>query len=337
MAEIVYGDQSISEVMRNLVRMLEPAEWDGTLYIGYPVLTNVEGTVRVDALYVSQSAGVVVFDTAHLDATRGNGPLIAEISAAQDRYFAAINAKLLESPDLLVHRRLIVPITVISLSSRESFNIDAVVVSTPEDVLHNIPNDANLEGTLFETLNAIIERTATIRPKKRRANVKKHDSRGAILKEIEKNIANLDAWQKRAAIELPNGPQRIRGLAGSGKTIVIALKAAYLHSKDPSLRIVVTFQTRSLYQQFKRLVAQFCFEFSKMEPDWTRITSCMPGAAVTRLACIPKFAKRSDNQCMILLLQKVCSESAEHLAVFARNYLSISPSRPTCRSFMTLY
>jgi len=82
----------------------------------------------------------------------------------------------------------------------------------------------------------------------------------------------LDAWQKRAAIETPAGPQRIRGLAGSGKTIVLALKAAFLHSRKPEWRVVLTFQTRSLYEQFLRLVRQFCFEFSKEEPDWERIT-----------------------------------------------------------------
>jgi Resolvase, N terminal domain len=42
------------------------------------------------------------------------------------------------------------------------------------------------------------------------------------MKIIEREIANLDRWQKRAAIETPKGPQRIRGLACSGKTIVLA-------------------------------------------------------------------------------------------------------------------
>ena len=36
--------------------------------------------------------------------------------------------------------------------------------------------------------------------------------------------------QGRAVIETVEGVQRIRGLAGSGKTIVLALKAAYLHA-----------------------------------------------------------------------------------------------------------
>src|SRR5262249_59142237 len=54
----------------------------------------------------------------------------------------------------------------------------------------------------------------------------------------------LDRWQKRGAIESPDGPQRIRGLAGSGKTVILALKAAYFHALHPDWRIALTFQTR---------------------------------------------------------------------------------------------
>lgn len=68
---------------------------------------------------------------------------------------------------------------------------------------------------------------------KRRTRVSQKDSHGAVIQQIEKEIANLDRWQKAAAIEMPDGPQRIRGLAGSGKTVVLALKAAYLHVQRP--------------------------------------------------------------------------------------------------------
>ena len=67
---------------------------------------------------------------------------------------------------------------------------------------------------------------ASIKPQKKRENVKIEGSRGDTIKKNEKEIANLDHWQKKAALEIVDGTQRIRGLAGSGKTIVLALKAA---------------------------------------------------------------------------------------------------------------
>ena len=107
----------------------------------------------------------------------------------------------------------------------------------------------------------------TIKPAKRRITATDPASRGSTLKEIEKNIANLDRWQKEAAIESPEGPQRIRGLAGSGKTVVLALKAAYWHAQHPDWLIVLTFQSRALYQQISDLVTRFTFEQSNDKPD----------------------------------------------------------------------
>jgi superfamily I DNA and RNA helicase len=65
--------------------------------------------------------------------------------------------------------------------------------------------------------------------------------------------------------------QRIRGLAGSGKTIILALKAAYLHTQHPDWKIAVTFNTRSLKEQFRRLINTFVIEQSGEEPIWSNI------------------------------------------------------------------
>ena len=81
----------------------------------------------------------------------------------------------------------------------------------------------------------------------------------------------MDNWQKKGAIEYANGPQRIRGLAGSGKTVVLALKAAYLHVRHPEWRIAVTFSSRALYQQFRDLIRRFTYDQIEDDPDWDRL------------------------------------------------------------------
>lgn len=99
----------------------------------------------------------------------------------------------------------------------------------------------------------------------------KENSRGARLKQLEDSIANLDNLQGRAVIETVNGVQRIRGLAGSRKTIILALKAAYLHAQHPDWRIAVTFHTRALKGQFRRLINTFFIEQTNEEPDWNQL------------------------------------------------------------------
>ena len=93
-------------------------------------------------------------------------------------------------------------------------------------------------------------------------NVVKSDSKGAKLKLLEDTVANLDHKQSAAVIETVNGPQRIRGLAGSGKTIILALKVAYLHVKNPTWKIAVTFNTRSLKKQFEDLISRFTYRLT---------------------------------------------------------------------------
>ena len=128
------------------------------------------------------------------------------------------------------------------------------------------PSDAVYRAAL-----SAIESISTIRSSRARRTIKKGGSRGERLKRLESSIATLDNTQSKAVIETVEGVQRIRGLAGSGKTIVLALKAAYLHAQHPDWRIAVTFYTRSLTGQFRRLINNFCLEQTSREPDWDNL------------------------------------------------------------------
>jgi len=125
----------------------------------------------------------------------------------------------------------------------------------------------DIRGDRAQRPRGALQRVTTIKPRKKRAQVVDSGSRGAKIKTIEKGIANLDRWQKQAAIESPDGPQRIRGLAGSGKTVVLALKAAYWHTTHPEWKIALTFHSRALYQQIDDLVTRFTFEHINDRPD----------------------------------------------------------------------
>jgi len=93
-----------------------------------------------------------------------------------------------------------------------------------------------------------------------------------ILNKLESEIAIFDRKQKALYIKDLNGPQRIRGLAGSGKTIIIAMKAALIHLKEPEKTILFTFWTKSLYQYVKNLIGTFYRQYSNFrEPDWNKI------------------------------------------------------------------
>jgi superfamily I DNA and RNA helicase len=271
MVDVVYGAIALTPVQQELVTAVSATGVPGTLYLGYPILNSATGNVELDAMLVSQNTGVVAFDLSCYARHLANGP-DNDVLDRQDRLYAAITSKLSEEPRLVRRRELLIRPTIVSVSAEHDINEDDVVVSTLTGIGDLLGRLLGPVPELLPIVNSVLERTTTLRPKKARLAVSKADSKGTKLKRIEEQIANLDASQKRAAIEVPNGPQRIRGLAGSGKTIVLAMKASYLHLKNPEWRIAVTFYTRSLYQQLTRLVRRFSFEFVKDEPNWDRLT-----------------------------------------------------------------
>jgi superfamily I DNA and RNA helicase len=94
---------------------------------------------------------------------------------------------------------------------------------------------------------------------------------GAAIRMLDSNIALLDDQQMKVAIQIPPGPQRIRGLAGTGKTVLLAMKAANIHKLYPDKRILFTFHTQSLYNQARNLVTRFYRFYSDIDPNWENL------------------------------------------------------------------
>lgn len=91
---------------------------------------------------------------------------------------------------------------------------------------------------------------------------------GEAIHESEKRVALFDFEQEKVAIPIAPGPQRIRGLAGTGKTVLLAMKAANIHKHYRDKRILFTFNTQSLYNQARDLITKFYRYHMDVDPDW---------------------------------------------------------------------
>ncbi len=243
-------------------------ELTGYLYIGYPIIGTVNGAYPIDALWVSPEKGLVIFNLIE-------GKDIADdYNDAQDDGANKVEAKLKGYKQLMQKRRLCVKIFVVTFAPAVTripdFDEDYPLCneSTLSTVIDKFSWD---ESEYYESLVSVIQAISTIRKGKKRRSIINPESRGAKLRALEDSIANLDNRQSRAVIETVEGVQRIRGLAGSGKTIVLALKAAYLHAQHPEWKIAVTFNTRSLKGQFRQLINTFYIEQTNEEPDWDNL------------------------------------------------------------------
>lgn len=267
MLQIVIGRNKRNMMAQDaLIKATRNADLEGTLYLGYPIIATAEQMVTIDALLTTREHGVVAIDFLSPDANAER----EEVRDRQDDVYNAVYRKLLDYKPLVSKRNLSVQVQVLSFGPVE-IDLGDLVSAGPGSILHKLDQFPSISADQLRLVNAAVQRVTTIKPAARRNNIEKTNSRGAIIQKIEKEIANLDQWQKSAAIECPDGPQRLRGLAGSGKTIVLALKAAYLHTANPEWDIALTFHTRALYQQFRDLVRRFCFEHKNDEPDWTKL------------------------------------------------------------------
>ena len=269
MLNIVRGDLKNKPVSsQRLANFFETisTELDGTLYIGYPIIGTAMGGYQIDAMLICREKGLVAF---HI--VEGND--IGDYQDIQDESYTKIQSKLIQHKELTEKRSLAVEIKIVTFApaSKTNQNDETYPCLVNEEDLTNFLDRLTWEKpAYFEKLMAVLQSITTIRKGKTRV-AQKPDSRGAKLKKLEDSIANLDRTQNAAVIETADGVQRIRGLAGSGKTIILALKVAYLHAKNPDWKIAVTFNTRSLKEQFKRLIRTFTYEHINEEPNWSNI------------------------------------------------------------------
>ncbi|MBB6099659.1 superfamily I DNA and RNA helicase [Deinobacterium chartae] len=78
--------------------------------------------------------------------------------------------------------------------------------------------------------------------------------RADLIERVRAAVREFDLQQEQIAKTIPPGPQRIRGIAGSGKTVLLAQKAANMHLKHPDWDIALVFFCRSLYDQIRTQV-----------------------------------------------------------------------------------
>ena len=282
--EIVHGASRKPVASSKLIDILSRrTDWSGRLFIGYPVARTSAGPHRIDALWISPDKGVVAFDL--VEETE-----LGDHESRQDSSAIQIDRQLKGESELVRRRRLRIPIHTISFAPAVTEEVadlqaDDYPLAGTESVIDELASFEwpDHDPEVYRLALSVIDKVSSISSRRSKRAIRHDDSRGARLRRLEGSIATLDHLQSKAMLEIVDGVQRIRGLAGTGKTIVLALKAAYLHAQYPEWHIAVTFNTRSLKEFYRRLIRDFHIHQTEEEPDWQslRVVNCWgaPGAA----------------------------------------------------------
>lgn len=287
MIEIIKGTNQKPNASNSLVAFFSQTELDGVLYVGYPLISTPNGKEGIDAIWISQQKGIVLFNL-----IEGHTAITAEqVEEAQDFSADLLESKLKTDKRLSHRRKLLVPIQTLSYAPAisdiliSSIETEYALVNSNglKSELNKINNWDDSSTEIYTIVLSSLQNISNIRAHSFARNLFNKDSKGSKLKLLEDAIATLDVQQSKAVIETVDGVQRIRGLAGSGKTVILALKAAYIYSQHPNWKIAVTFNTRSLKGQLRKLINNFTISYTGEEPNWDnlRIINAWGGAGGT--------------------------------------------------------
>lgn len=270
--DIIYGTNDKPAASAQLVRSFNGLTGvEGDLTLGFPVLGQAGSQTSADAIFLAHGYQPLLVDLVE-------GTEVGDFVGRQDQLIRLAEGRLTGRPELWNRRSLKVPIEAMTYAPglsdtqvNQARSTGAITNGSDLSELLESFRDGEFSGDLYSTFVAAIQNLSTLRRSQTQRIADGRNSLGARLHQLENQIATLDPRQSEAVLETIEGVQRIRGLAGSGKTIVLALKAAYLHSQHPDWRIAVSYFTRSLEGQFRRLIRDFVIAQIGAEPDWENL------------------------------------------------------------------
>lgn len=248
-------------------------------YYDFPVYRGLDQEVLVvQLMIVSEYHGILIFYISDQPDKAKFLYDVPEISIKQENLFSLLFTKLLRNPNLRKDKTsLITPINNLIIAPLlekidSPFSTDLYFFQTVDSINYFLSQftDPLIEAnTYIELISTIEGAKGMIKSKKREPSG--IETKGAAVTELEKEMVSFDQYQVSSYSSPFVGVSRIRGLAGSGKTIVLAIKAAIIHLRYPDAKIAYTFYTKSLYQLIKRLITRFYRQFEEQDPNWENL------------------------------------------------------------------
>ena len=323
------------------------------IYQDYPIYKDLDQkAVIVPTAVISPHHGIVILCTSvdrNVTDFRNN---VGYYKERLDEIYRLLYSKLVKNPVLSTGRSSIsIPILTVlyapNIHSDRSVENDVYFVyneSQVRELFHQLKCD--LSDVVFDETVAVIEGSKGLLLQKERKTIDT-STKGYVVNELEKEIRKFDEQQKTAFFSDIKGVSRIRGLAGSGKTVILCMKAALLHMKKPEAKIVFTFYTKSLYQHIRRLITRFYRQYDDKDPNWDNLLVMHAWGndaqnGVYRMSClrhgVMPIAFQDAQQKNYQPFDYVCTDLLNHVKDFVQmfDYMLIDEGQDFPASFLRL-
>ena len=251
---------------------------DNNAYLYYRCLFEgaeiTSDRIEAKLLLLSPKYGLYVFDT------DCNGIITTEVEDRLDVLYSEMSNRMIRFSELKASRGKVkydihtVLVGAVSLSdSKDDQLVQCQVDDLPELLMVCRPQSIINEED-FNTIRAALSGSAGVKQKRERGT-QRHDSMGCVLTDIENHLAVFDIEQTKSYDIDVDMPQRIRGLAGSGKTVILTYKAAKFHAEHPEAHILYTYYTKPLGGSIHDGIERAFKAYGKNKKvDWSKITIC---------------------------------------------------------------
>ncbi|MEY3219959.1 MAG: hypothetical protein RIT27_1316 [Pseudomonadota bacterium] len=147
--------------------------------------------------------------------------------------------------------------------SQENFKGDL------EQFFEQISKIEDISTEKYNKVISLLEGTDSLRNKL--PQIKLPETKNDFIQRSLEETFKLDDVQRQVAMQIADGPQRIRGLAGTGKTVILCLKAAIAHQEFSNYKILFLFNTRSMYPQINDLISKYYTREAKQPVNWENV------------------------------------------------------------------
>mgnify|MGYP000957140360 CR=1 FL=1 len=219
-------DKKTESIGEKILTDIHDNNLKGYFYMGYPIFERNKKTQCIPIMFVTKKGLFIFYITrSDIDEIDSHIMKLTTESSKLKNIYKEKNTQLLKF-------------------------IDIEKYSTLKD--EYLKSEEILTDELFFEMNSFIQSTYSMSKMDTRIT-KNKTSIGNVIKKINNRIATLDEIQFESIYKKADKHMRIRGLAGSGKTILLVRKLAFLHFKYPDLRMAFVFYTRSLKEYIQSL------------------------------------------------------------------------------------
>ena len=254
---------------------------EAIVYYGFPTYSDYEGNLSSsDALILSPKHGILPINFARNETFFSSTLEQENVIQKIDDFSTLLYSRLLKSKILKANvssiKLNISPIIFAFGDNKKVAKVEDETIKVIqsyesfEKLLESLEGN-NVPPKEFEEARSVIEGAKALTRSTKRIVESAQETYATELARLENEISNFDQKQRTTALSLIQGPQRIRGLAGSGKTVILAMKAAHIHLTHPEANILVTYYTKALKHTLQTLISKFYRHFKDEAPDWNKV------------------------------------------------------------------